>query len=389
MANKPQQNSNRLQSPPASNEPPLEPVCPDLSSFTPPVRLFIDTCIYESAGFAFDGPLLESVSKGVDASDFSLVIPSVIKDEVHSRLRKLLAEAKLAVEGKVSKHSVLHRSSANSLVSFLAAFWPRSEKESAARWEEFLTQCEATELPIACEHAESVFADYFHGVPPFGAGMKKWEFPDAFAIAALREHAIENGTRIVVVSKDSDVRAACEVDDHLVYCSELDWVLSKAPRLAAFKDKIGLLLEENRAEVEKSMLKVFVGLVFWWDHDEAFDADIIEVYDASIEFMSISIVDIDQNWVTVSGSVEIAFMATATYPDPDMTYTDDETKERKSLGSVTATLRATENLSFTLRVDHEKLATGVVDCSDIHFDNDWDIHIVNAEVESEVRENDV
>ena len=56
-----------------------------------------------------------------------------------------------------------------------------------------------------CSDTAQVFTAYFNRQKPFGEGMKKDEFPDAFALAALEKYAGEIKHSIIVLSQDPDM----------------------------------------------------------------------------------------------------------------------------------------------------------------------------------------
>lgn len=67
---------------------------------------------------------------------------------------------------------------------------------------------------------EALLGDYFSGQPPFAGGTKKFEFPDAIALAGLESWASKNGA-CLVVSKDKGWQSYCNESEYLYCCNDL------------------------------------------------------------------------------------------------------------------------------------------------------------------------
>ncbi|MCE9567932.1 MAG: PIN domain-containing protein [Planctomycetes bacterium] len=105
------------------------------------------------------------------------------------------------------------------------------QKQLRDCWGDLRTNTLATDgVPVA-----SILDDYFAQRPPFGAGKKKSEFPDAIAASALRDWCNSNQQKMHVVSGDGDWKAVCKVTSEFEYISELAELLSRYPDAAAAK----------------------------------------------------------------------------------------------------------------------------------------------------------
>lgn len=89
-------------------------------------------------------------------------------------------------------------------------------------WDAYAAETHAITVEPPPDSANKVLEWYFNQRLPFeGAGDKKYEFPDAFALHALDAYAMSNGlTVVVVVTKDSGAYGHC----------------AKAEKLLAFRD---------------------------------------------------------------------------------------------------------------------------------------------------------
>ena len=93
-----------------------------------------------------------------------------------------------------------------------------------------------------------VLDHYFQGVPPFGPGSKRKEFPDAFALLGLRDWAAENGD-LCVVSSDSDWRGAC--GGNLKYYKSLEELLAHILRQSGDAVRLDAIANATRVEIRE------------------------------------------------------------------------------------------------------------------------------------------
>jgi hypothetical protein len=124
------------------------------------------------------------------------------------------------------------------------AEWPAEaiRKLLNERLEEFFKETRGVKLSLQEVSVAGLVTDYFAGLPPFGPGRKKDEFPDAIALAAIRAHvAMTNDTFFIVTADNLFMEAA-----------------SNLPRVKVFKSLAECLTHlSNEVEVEKAVLAAF------------------------------------------------------------------------------------------------------------------------------------
>jgi hypothetical protein len=161
-----------------------------------------------------------------------------------------------------------------------------------------------------------VFSRYFKAKPPFNQEKKKSEFPDAFALEALRTFCVENGSRVTIVSGDSDCKAACEEDDRLKYVEKLELLLQSLQEnsalLAAAKDALTHLEQEIQKQIaeECRTLEFFVA-------DSL--ATVTEVTDSQVHVQQRYIVDVTNTAIVFSIEAWIDFSVSVNYPSRPFT----------------------------------------------------------------------
>ncbi len=94
---------------------------------------------------------------------------------------------------------------------------------------------------------EKIFNDYFSSLPPFTeTGKKKNEFPDAFIIDAVKNYAIEDTARtILVISKDTDWRNSFNEIDNILFIDSIDEAIKQLQNEQDIIDKLLEICEQD------------------------------------------------------------------------------------------------------------------------------------------------
>lgn len=177
-----------------------------------PLRVAIDTSIFENANYLFDGHDLSILKKHViDGKIEGLIISDVVLEEAK---RHFLERAK-EVNNKISKvvgsrdyNCFAHTPSIKRLkINPIAP--EQMAREQNGLFLKYLKETKMTKLKSAGVKVQAILKDYFENNPPFGGGDKKHEFPDAIIISSIKEDINKNG-ELLVVSSDGDWKSALE-----------------------------------------------------------------------------------------------------------------------------------------------------------------------------------
>ncbi len=191
---------------------------------------------------------------------------------------------------------------------------------------------------------------YFDKRPPFGAVKKKSEFPDAFALGALREWCDENSVKIYVVSEDPDLEKACaDSPDMFLYSGELSEVIELALRDEGERIEMAHKLFSNtRMTVQERAEQAFMDLPMYLTDEDG------EAYEVRVQELSLgdeSVVSISENLANFYLLATVSFEADIEYADPNSVFRDDDTGDYLYLGSITETV--TDTLEVPLEVSIE------------------------------------
>lgn len=68
-----------------------------------------------------------------------------------------------------------------------------------------------------------VFDAYFKNLPTFGKELKKHEFPDVFALEAIKQVSLVRVYSAYIVIDDGDMKSFCEKEDNFIHLENVDW----------------------------------------------------------------------------------------------------------------------------------------------------------------------
>ena len=192
-----------------------------------PQTIFIDTGILDQECYDFSSPRLAAFVAAASAQNKRLLLPLPTKLEIEKHIQEQTREAITALR-KVREKNPLLRSIEGIPQS-------RVERDSMAadlltrsmeQWQRFRDRLECEDLDCSMVSVPEVIGWYSQVRPPFSPQKTK-EFPDAFALAALRDHATASGRPIAVVSTDADFKAFCSTAPLLRFYPDLDQLTSE------------------------------------------------------------------------------------------------------------------------------------------------------------------
>ena len=210
----------------------------------------VDTNIYREYGFRIRSqPLLQLPL--VHALGTKWLVPEVWERELFRHMAES-SERVTSLRRDLGKVREWGTAADAELAERLVAAWANESAETVTQrlLHEHFQAGQPLRLPTAWSAGPKVLEDYFASKAPFEAsGVKKSEFPDAFALVTLEEWARKNGTKVLVVSKDQGCLRACEASELLWGYPSLTEALgtlrkADAGRRAVMEEYEQLLAEE-------------------------------------------------------------------------------------------------------------------------------------------------
>jgi hypothetical protein len=322
--------------------------------------VFLDTQFFKTNNFNFEAKPLKLLKERADEGRASIYITDVVEREVRARIQReveaargwynrLREEAKILLSAKETPFHALPKSldTETAIQSINEAF------------DEFLAAAGVQVLECKAVTAGSILDAYFSLKPPFNAGEKRKEFPDAISIEAVSERF--KSESVYVISGDSDILRACSERKWLQPLETLDEFLEL--ELADHEDVkwISEALEEERDQIKDVVAKAFSDGYFYLD-DQDGEVDSIEVQSVDIEDISlISATDIDGE---AAVTCTIQFEADISYDDPSTVVYDEG--EKYVFGTVNAHVQRShwDTFSVTFSLDRVEKTISDLSCSD-------------------------
>lgn len=318
-----------------------------------PEVVFLDTQVFDSAGFNLDSKNFVALTKHLDSKRLRLLTTDVTRSEISARIEKNVRKDLEAHEKFTKSARVIHKSKDEKV----AALFEDLEADAISReligvMDSFLDKYAIETLAATDGDAKLVFEKYFAGEPPFGeAADKKNEFPDAFVIQALEQWIEDNDEDLLVVTDDALFRAGGAANPRIhvkdTLTALLDHVASDDEALANF---IREKLKEIKEEIGKQAWREFEGLGFhvvdeWGD---------VEVEMTSIKLRGEpEIIDHAKGSALAEMTFELRFNAYLSFEDSDTGVWDGEDKQMLFMDQVDETHPRRERLvvNVTMTLD--------------------------------------
>jgi len=183
----------------------------------------LDTTTFHRLGYNLEALSLRPLSH-LFGSGVEFVLSDTVSREVQAHM---LADAKqqvLKVRAALREFEKIRRVGDAAIGRATAALQLDTDiaADVARAWHQFETSCVPTILEASTYlDGQSLVDLYFAGQPPFGAGRKKDEFPDAIALLELAAYAKARDGVVLAVSHDDDWRHFALVSPHIVVTDDL------------------------------------------------------------------------------------------------------------------------------------------------------------------------
>lgn len=289
-----------------------------------PDAIFIDTGILDKECYDFSSPRIQALVTALAAQPKTLLLPQPTKHEIIRHITDQAREAIVSLVRARDDHPLLRakpgipqsRAQRDTMVAQLRA-------ETLAQWEEFQSRFDLQELNYSGIDIAEIMTWYEQISPPFGLGEKRKEFPDAFALAALRARATQSGAPVAVVSTDGDLKKFCDVEPKLRFYQSLDALTAEMvadANEAAKTAKAESLALASIPAIKDLISAAFPDRGFWHQEapgDEDENVENVNVEECAIDPDDIQVTGITDHSLTVSFRAEVTFTADVSYADPN------------------------------------------------------------------------
>lgn len=264
----------------------------------------LDTGIFIKENF-FHGKKINSLLSLSIKGIIEIYITEITYNELKNKFSSFLDKA-ISNHKKFTKEQEnwILRNNKNSDKLFEKIDKTTIETEFENKLDDFIKEGVIKVIPYKSINIKSVFDNYFQGLPPFGNGDKKSEFPDAFSLGLIKDYLSTKGFDAVVFSTDKDF-IKCS-SSSLEITNEYDKYLDeKFKHLDKIKSDItNILFLQNKEFLKQSFVDWYKSNLD--DFSLYYEAvNYKEIYDLTIDEDDIEIGDLEYNIVNIEDDVVI------------------------------------------------------------------------------------
>lgn len=319
-----------------------------------PHIVFIDTSVFRAAQFNFRGRQFRALLDAAPAgTKLKLLVPAPTEGEIQRHMEASATEAVHALRKIKRDHAILHRglklpSTPNEDDDFERGLKIKLQQA----WTEFKTRFDAKKLDYSGVDLREIMDWYFRQKAPFGSGDKRKEFPDALAFVAVRDHAAAAKAPVAVISRDKDLRDACEDESGLFPFSEVsDFTNLLLKEKERFSEATHLVVELRSAIITK-IEEAFPDLAFDHERDPNGKGSVenVKVVGINIPDDGLVIIGLGQRHVDVEFAGTLEYSADVNYDDPDSWISGDPGDDVFYLHTCEGEVTDETDISGTIRI---------------------------------------
>jgi predicted nucleic acid-binding protein len=278
-----------------------------------PDHIFIDTCIFEQAGFNFNSAKLKPFRDALESLNLTFVDPDPIFRERIRHLRNRVDEAMRSLEKIEKSLPIITTLDKWPKASYVRDWQMRRVVNKSLAG--FLKPMKHVKLGYDGIDIHKVMTWYEQNKAPFGQGKKKKEFPDAFAVAILDHYAQSNKCEIAIVSTDKDFERVCAERTDLLYFPSLAAYLQVRQGESERVKLVQTWFENNPGVFDERVADAFYEIDF--EIEEGWDGEISDAQVDEVNITDFYVVAVADKECTVSFEAEINFSANVNYENED------------------------------------------------------------------------
>lgn len=328
--------------------------------------VFVDTEVFKSLSLNFFNSQLARLKRRCQLGVCQLIMPSLIKTEINRKIQDSVSDATQKINQLINNQFVTRVSGTIPLLEQLNAI--DLSKTNRNFFEQYLSECDFQELNISDVDVDLIFRDYFASNPPFGAGKKKCEFPDAFAANAILNWANKNAVEVVhIVTNDSDWKAFCKRNDKLKYHPNLPAFyneFSKVENLPVIEEALRFISGRVEEKVEFDFGKLGFDL-----RSNVVEPDVVDdVLNVKAVLLEVDNIDVsDAGGLIADIEFEIRFTAEITFEDFSEGIWDKEDQEWKGVDMNRTTIDRSWSGIVSVEFEFDETIDTVTNLNSISF----------------------
>jgi hypothetical protein len=247
----------------------------------PVINIYIDTEEFIRLNLNYKSHIFRRLVALCQTGEVKIHLPDITVDEIEAHIKKRVAEARTAIRRARKDKSVRLLDNLGDERLGIVFDGINVEDTSNAlikQFREFMEDAKVNVIPVEGVSIKAIFDKYHSELPPFKEGNKKHEFPDAFAVEAVREWSKKNNAKIYVISGDEGVRDSCG-DGSLIALSKLEEFLDIFASKELLYQFAYSQYERHKEEIIKRIKQEMSALGLWVYEP---DGDVVSNYIESV-----------------------------------------------------------------------------------------------------------
>lgn len=221
----------------------------------------IDTNLIQAAGYNFKEGALHQLPRQLPES-MALRLPEIVLNEIVKHRMDSVAKANSQLKSAATDLQRLTTVDVSAVHNSLDQLniIETARQQFTQGVHDYVSLCRGSVLPAAgADAAKSLFADYFAERPPFEAGKKKSEFPDAMCLWLLEQYANDNHTMGIIASNDRGWQQYAEGSKRLYCASSIEQLsalfAATNEHAEAIKAKIAAAVADSNSPLGIALIK--------------------------------------------------------------------------------------------------------------------------------------
>lgn len=289
-------------------------------------HVFLDTEVFVGKNFHYKHRDFEALLEHAKAGTITLYLTDVHYREIHKKVRDRVADAKHALEPvraiRTRPNALILRNAQHLGFGGLFSFDEGAiAAELLTQFERFVQDGNVQVVPLADLPIGPVLDKYFNSEPPFEKREeKKNEFPDAFAVAVIKEWCRVGGREAYVLSGDKGFRDACAREAGVLPLASIPDLTGLIALAAPRQGEVARgWFSYSTSYIQERIAREFEQLGFVLSDQEGevlgttVDSNAVELGEP--EFLTI-----DEGAAEIVVRAQVPFTAEVIYDDPDATF---------------------------------------------------------------------
>ena len=319
---------------------------------------FIDTSAFEKKNYQFGQHSLGRLQELIEQDKLHLLITDVTQQEIEYHLRRHAEESASKVK-KLTKEAMFLRNTPE-LDCHGIFNTPKADDIFEIVKGKFHTLLElgSVELvSVASVNPNTVFNAYFQNFPPFEKESKKHEFPDAFALEAIKKVSLDRNHHIYIISADDDMTSYAKKEETLIPLNSIDELIDLVVRNDAmlaeptkFADHI---FDELSDEIITQAKEYLDYAEFAHTKTDFGDEEITDIQINSVSLSTKNLQDVSSEHADYEIEFDVVVTAEYSAPDYGRSIWDSEDKEYIHIFYNETIIKHHETYSAHVRISYQ------------------------------------